>query len=485
MTRYSLMRKIADFAISSPNHPAYVDDKGLTFSYSDFYKQTSTYQQELEQLRIPTGARVALITNDSYLFMSLGVVLINSICLVVIESRQTIAEMISQLRVFDVECIVTNLSLFDEYCHENQLGLIKFSNFQLNNNFEIKQHPVWKIRDKQFSYLNKTSGTTQQPKVFGINYDGLLNRMEKKQQEFNISSTSTFARFGTHINIETLINYLNYFSLGGTVYFVHSLAVSKFVDLLKMFPITDVVLPALAAVSIEEYLRKNDLRLLGAPTQVQIIGASIKPDIIDALCKRWDAHIYSSYGTKEVSGVADRSQVDLTYKPTSIGKIKTQGVKIIDDEICVRSVSNFVGYENFDNSTVFYDDYFRTGDMGYIDDEGFLYITGRFKEMINLGGEKVSPYEVEFAINEDPRIFESVAFPIINARGYEDLALAIVLKDASMSIDLKEVRTLLMRTLSPQKLPTYLFQLERIPRNNGEKIARRFFYQHLCDHGLV
>jgi oxalate---CoA ligase len=308
----------------------------------------------------------------------------------------------------------------------------------------------------------------------------------KRQLEFSVTHQSSYARFGTHTNIESLVNYFKYLTLGGTVYFCRTLSVSRFVKMLMSSSISDVVLPALAVIAIEEYLRKHNETITNvAIKHVQVIGASVHPDILNSLRERWPTLIYNSYGTKEVSGIADRRDIPQNYKPNSIGKLKTKEVKIIEGEICVLTGLGFAGYEDFDNTEVFYDDYFRTGDMGYLDDEGFLFITGRIKEMINLGGEKISPYEVEAAINTHANVFESVAFPIPNELGYDDLALAISLKDPSQKLNLLDVRAYLIQQFSPQKLPRKVMVLDAIPRNGGEKINRKTFYAYLKQMNLL
>ena len=118
-------------------------------------------------------------------------------------------------------------------------------------------------------------------------------------------------------------------------------------------------------------------------------------------------------------------------KKGSVGVPFGLELKIEEDEIYVRGNSVFRGYEtdNGYDRTNFNDGWFQTGDLGYIDEDGYLFITGRIKEMINRGGEKVSPYEVEDLIMKHPDVIDVVVFPWPGDDGIEEIAAVLATKN--------------------------------------------------------
>ena len=98
-------------------------------------------------------------------------------------------------------------------------------------------------------------------------------------------------------------------------------------------------------------------------------------------------------------------------------------------EIVVRGSNVFQGYDNNPtaNQSAFTDGWFRTGDQGYLDSDGYLFITGRLKEIISRGGEKIAPWEVDDVLMDHPAVAEAVTFAVPDPRLGEEIAAAIVL----------------------------------------------------------
>ena len=123
------------------------------------------------------------------------------------------------------------------------------------------------------------------------------------------------------------------------------------------------------------------------------------------------------------------------------------------------------------NKKAFEKGWFKTGDLGYFDKDNNLYITGRIKEIINRGGEKISPKEVDDVFTSHPKVDKAIAFSVKHEKLGEDLSIAIVLKKnkKSSSSELKEYS----RTkLAPFKIPRKIYFLETIPVGPTGKIQR-------------
>ena len=142
-------------------------------------------------------------------------------------------------------------------------------------------------------------------------------------------------------------------------------------------------------------------------------------------------------------------------------------------EVVIRGRNVTAGYLNNPaaNETAFHDGWFRTGDLGRFDREGFLTIEGRLKEIINRGGEKISPREIDEALMAHPAIAQAVAFAVPHAKLGEEVAAAVVLRD-SMSTDERALRDFLAERLADFKVPRKIVILDEIPKGATGKLQR-------------
>ncbi|MEX2200443.1 MAG: acyl--CoA ligase [Dongiaceae bacterium] len=142
-------------------------------------------------------------------------------------------------------------------------------------------------------------------------------------------------------------------------------------------------------------------------------------------------------------------------------------------EVVIRGRNVTAGYLNNPaaNATAFHDGWFRTGDLGKFDNEGFLTIEGRLKEIINRGGEKISPREVDEALMAHPAVAQAVAFAMPHAKLGEDVAAAVVLRE-SMTADERGLRDFLSERLADFKVPRKIVILAEIPKGATGKLQR-------------
>jgi len=151
-------------------------------------------------------------------------------------------------------------------------------------------------------------------------------------------------------------------------------------------------------------------------------------------------------------------------------------------EIVIRGLNVTAGYHaNPDaNRKAFTNGWFRTGDQGYFDQDGYLFITGRLKELINRGGEKISPREVEEVLLDHPAVSQAVVFAMPDAQLGEEVAAAIVLREDSASET--SLRQFVAHRLSIFKVPKRILILDEIPKGATGKVQRIGLAQRL---GLI
>lgn len=195
-------------------------------------------------------------------------------------------------------------------------------------------------------------------------------------------------------------------------------------------------------------------------------------------------HICMHYGLTEASRSAFISFHDDTIHLMSAGKaspntevavFSEQGERLRaneDGEICVKGghvCSDYWGMPKEVFEQDFFDGYFRTGDWGHIDEDGYIYLVSRKKEIINVGGKKVSPIEVEEHLNEIEGIDESACV------GVHDDVLGEVVKAfcvCSREVDFEEVKKILFKKIETYKIPAFFEVIQELPKTQNGKLQR-------------
>jgi long-chain acyl-CoA synthetase len=220
-------------------------------------------------------------------------------------------------------------------------------------------------------------------------------------------------------------------------------------------------------------------------------GAAIQPDLVDKIAKSLPSGSPSTgYGLTETHGIVTaNSATRYVEKPESCGPVvPTLEAKLVDEvgedlppgpdtvgQLCVRGSVVIKGYLNRPEATseAIRDGWFNTGDIARIDDEGFVYIVDRAKDMVLRGGENVYCSEVESAIYEHEDVAEAAVFGVPDERLGERVAAAVVLRDGS-DLDAGALRGFLSERIARFKVPSDIwFRSEPLPRNANGKFVKR------------
>lgn len=223
------------------------------------------------------------------------------------------------------------------------------------------------------------------------------------------------------------------------------------------------------------------------------VSSPLSPALLTALETQFGVPVIEIYGMTETAGVISSNPL-----PPGVRKVGSVGVSagpeivVIDQagnpartghkgEILVRGSTVMAGYEGAAaNADTFINGWLRTGDEGYCDREGYLFITGRTKDIINRGGEKISPREVDDAMMAHPSILEAAAFGVPHPSLGEDVAAAIVLKPGQQ-LDRQALAAFLAPRLAYFKVPHSLYFLDTLPKGNTGKVLRRKLAETVAD----
>jgi acyl-CoA synthetase (AMP-forming)/AMP-acid ligase II len=330
-----------------------------------------------------------------------------------------------------------------------------------------------------------TSGTTSRPKRVPLAHANLLTSARNVANTYGLSDSDVSMCVMPLFHVHGLVaSTLATFATGGTV-----AVPAKFNPLSFWTAVRENKATWYSAVpTIHQVLlsRAKGARPSGAE-QLRFIrscSASLAPQLMSEMEATFGAPVLEAYGMTEAAHqMASNPLPPLARKPGSVGLGTAVEIAILDEagsllptgatgEVSIKGANVFSGYEGNPqaNAESFSNSWFRTGDQGTLDGEGYLTLVGRIKELINRGGEKISPREVDEALMQHPAVAEACCFGVADRVYGEVVAAAVVLKETATEKDLiAHCRS----SLSDFKCPTTIYIMDSIPRTATGKIQRR------------
>lgn len=316
-----------------------------------------------------------------------------------------------------------------------------------------------------------TSATTGKPKQVPLSLANLHAMMEKTGRGLALGPSDRLLGFMPLFHLQGILSVLTQLRAGGEVVLMPRYEPLEFPAWLDQYrPTWYTAGPAIHNAIVQTGLPRAARTLRLARSS----GAKLAPDLLRRLEDLLQAPILESYGLTESGSVAQNPLPPGVRKPGSAGVPFGVEVRLLSSgEIAIRGPSVMRGYRRNDaaNREAFLDGWFRTGDLGHFDADGYLYVTGRLKEMINRGGEKVAPLEVDEALATHPLVREAAAFGLPHPTLGEDIAAAVVL-EPDANVDARVLREHAARSLAPHKIPRRLFFVESLPKGATGKPRR-------------
>ncbi|PNT02143.1 hypothetical protein POPTR_015G144700v4 [Populus trichocarpa] len=225
---------------------------------------------------------------------------------------------------------------------------------------------------------------------------------------------------------------------------------------------------------------------------IRSCSASLAPAILARLEEAFNTPVLEAYAMTEATHLMCSNPLpeDGPHKAGSVGKPVGQEMAILNEngviqdanvsgEVCLRGPNVTKGYKHNPeaNKVAFQFGWFHTGDLGYFDSDGYLHLVGRIKELINRGGEKISPVEVDAVLLSHPDIAQAVAFGVPDDKYGEEINCAIIPRDGT-DIDEEEVLRFCKKNLAAFKVPKKVFLTDSLPETASGKIQRRIVSEH-------
>ena len=214
---------------------------------------------------------------------------------------------------------------------------------------------------------------------------------------------------------------------------------------------------------------------------IRSISAPVPADLKQQVEELFGCPVIEMYGMTETAGqIATVSRDQKGFKAHSVGRAIGVELAIMDrfgnplgtgqtGEVCVKGPTVFEGYEGTAKDDVFFEDLFRTGDLGYLDQDGDLFLQGRLKEMINVGGEKVSPHEVEIAVLAMPDVIEAAAYTVPHPTLGEQVGLSVATRG---NVGPDAIKAFLEGRIAYFKCPNVISIVNQLPRLANAKVDR-------------
>ena len=327
--------------------------------------------------------------------------------------------------------------------------------------------------------LLHTSGTTRRPKQVPLLQRNLMASVRAIGAHYQLSeadvSYCAMPLFHVHGLIASALAQL---AAGGAVVTPRRLTQRRYWQQLAGHRVTWVS----ASPTIHQELAERAATPASPLRFVRSCSSALSPGLLKQLEDRYDAPVLEAYGMTEASHQVTSNPLPPGLRvPGSVGVPAGAEVRVVDaagrvlpaghaGEVAIRGPGVTPGYLNDPqaNAESFVDGWFRTGDRGLLED-GYLHLEGRIKELINRGGENISPAEIEAVLKEQPAVADAVCFGIDDEKYGQVVGAAVVLRGEASSAELREA---CRESLAGFKVPKVIHVVDAIPRTATGKPQR-------------
>ena len=342
------------------------------------------------------------------------------------------------------------------------------------------------VKPDDVALILHTSGTTSRPKIVPLAQANIWTSARNIAASLELSDRDRGLIVMPLFHIHGLIAGLSApLSRGGAVYCTRGFnALKFFAEMEEARPTWYTAVPTMHQAILTRASRHKETIARHPLRFVRSSSSSLAPTVIGELEAAFQCPVIEAYGMTEATHQMASNPLNGIRKPGSVGLAAGPEVAIMDEqgrllgpdeigEVVIRGENVTAGYESNPkaNAQAFVESWFRTGDQGVIDAEGYLTLTGRLKEIINRGGEKISPREVYEALMDHPAVLQAVAFAVPHPMLGEDVGAAVVLREGQSATE-QDLYAFLGERLAAFKTPRKILFLAEIPKGATGKLQR-------------
>ncbi|KAF2201997.1 2-succinylbenzoate-CoA ligase [Delitschia confertaspora ATCC 74209] len=346
-------------------------------------------------------------------------------------------------------------------------------------------HPIESAQPDDVALVLHTSGTTGRPKAVPLTHRNLLRTMKNIQATYQLTIKDRTMLVMPLFHVHGLLaGFLAPLASGGSVIVPLKFSASQFwKDFVEHKANWYTAVPTIHQILLRSPLPSPMPHI----RFIRSCSSPLSPKTFYELEKALSAPVLEAYAMTEAAHQMTSNPLPPGKRmPGSVGIGQGVEVKILDQEgnevaqgkeaeICIRGENVTKGYLNnpeANKSSFTKDGFFRTGDQGKKDRDGYVIITGRIKELINKGGEKISPIELDNVIAQNPAVAEAVSFALEDEMYGQDVGVAVVLKEGK-KLTGEDLKAWMADKVAKFKLPKQVFFTDVMPKTATGKIQRR------------
>ena len=359
--------------------------------------------------------------------------------------------------------------------------------FSLTGSWGAAKASVDFARADDSALLLHTSGTTSRPKMISLTHAQLMTSADNIATGLQLTDRDCCLNVMPLFHIHGLVGaLLSSIMAGAAVVCTQGFDPEKFFKWLKEFcPTWYTAVPTIhegisaCANAHQDVIDCHSLRL------IRSCSAPLVASVARELEEIFGIPVIEAYGMTEAAHqISSNPLPPSERKAGSVGLATGTEVAVMDDknnllsrgeigEIVIRGATIITAYANsaLVDGESFTDGWFRTGDQGYLDTDGYVFLTGRLKEIINRGGEKISPREIEEFLLGHPAIFQAAVFRVPHPSLGDDIAAMIVLRHPSQLTE-SSIREYLLNRMVEFKVPSRIMIVDEIPKGATGKVNR-------------
>lgn len=463
-----------------------IGDKTVT--YNALNKKIASYSYYLKEKGIKPGDRVGLLCQNSpeFIYSYFALALLGA-KVVPLNLVFTVDEIMYILHDSEAVALIIHSKVLQKL--KNASGIIIEKTFEINESFfeELPEkhfeHPI-NISENELCTILYTSGTTGKPKGAMLSHKNLISNAISTNEVFKVTEQDNFiCVLPMFHSFAFTCCILTPLYAGGSITIQETFSPKETLNVIKESKVTvfcgvPVMYNFINQTSDKDSLKSVRLAVSG--------GAPLPVEVLENFENKFHIPLIEGYGLSEASPVVSFNPIGAGRKKASIGTaIPGVKVKIFDEkgieipqgqigEIVVQGDNVMTGYLNLPTETTqaLKDGWLFTGDVGYIDEEGFIFIVDRKKDLVIVGGLNVYPREVEEIIYTYPGVMECAVIGIPDiTRG--ELVKAYVVNKEGFTVDKKSLLKHLKEHLAIYKLPKTIDFISAIPKTGTGKVDKK------------
>jgi amino acid adenylation domain-containing protein len=516
MQHLTISHLLQNFAVKLPNAIAVQSLSGDSLSYSQLNLQVVDTLTALRRMGISSQDRVAVaLPNGSVMAVAFLAIAAGTTCAPLnpdyrapefdyyLQDLQPQALVLLQNSSSPARVVARSLNIpILEICPTPAKGAGTFSLYDdrsilINIKENNQSEELIFATPQDIALVLHTSGTTARPKIVPLTHQNLC------QSAANICQTLALTAQDCCLNVMPLFHIhglvgslLSTLTMGGSIVCTPGFEIDSFFSWLEEFePTWYSAVPTIHQMVLEQSTQCNQLLEHHHLRLIRSSSAALPPSVLLALEQVFKVPVVEAYGMTEAAHqMTSNPMPPALRKPGSVGLSAGPEVAIMDEignilpsgnigEVVIRGQNVMLGYANNAEADAksFVDGWFRTGDQGILDIDGYLHLQGRLKELINRGGEKVVPQEIDNVLLDLPGVSQAVTFAVPHPTLGSDVAAAVVLQ-SGMQLSPAAIRGFLFDRLADFKVPSQIVIVAEIPKGATGKLQRIGLAEKLQAH---